>query len=299
MTAPFHVTIDCDSLASHHAVWGLPPPDAGDVEAFFLRGLEVADAWLSERNLPATFFLTAERLTTPVLDRLVRLAAAGHEVGNHTWSHPYDLARLPPDAVRAELSRNHRRLAEAGLLCRGFRAPGYHLSPGALAAVEALGYAYSSSQITGWVYPAAKWAATLGLGLRGRETRTVRHPVSDWWTPPAPYHPAPTAPHRPGSSPVWELPIAAGRWGLPTVGSLIHTGVPPFLFDTPDTRPWIMNLHLTDFTPDAPRLALAGPDFTLRRPLERRLLALDRILARARARGRDVRTLLDLAASLG
>ncbi len=299
MTAPFLVTIDCDSLVSHHAVWGLPAPATGEVEAFFLRALDVARAWLSEQAVPATFFVTAEHLTPPVLRRLVGLAAAGHEPGNHTYSHPYDLSRRSPMDVRAELERNHRALADAGLVCRGFRAPGYHLSPFALVAVEAQGYVYSSSQITGWIYPVAKWLTALGLRLRGRATRTVRHPITDWWTPPVPYHPDPSAPHRPGSSPVWELPIAAGRWGLPTVGALLHAGAPLRLFDTPAARPWIMNLHLTDFTPDAPRLALAGPDFTLRLPLARRLRTLDRVLDRARAQCRPVCTLLDLAGSLG
>jgi peptidoglycan-N-acetylglucosamine deacetylase len=298
MTASFCITLDCDSLTSHHAVWGLPPPDAGEVESFFLRALDVADDWLGARGLPATLFVTGGDATPAVLARLVRLAGAGHEVGNHTFSHPYDLTNLDADTVSLELERNHRLLADAGLPCRGYRAPGYHLSPAALATITRLDYAYSSSQITGWVYPTAKWATALGLRLRGRRTRTVRHPISDWWTPKAPYHPDPSAPHRPGSSPLWELPIAAGRFGLPSVGALIHAGLPAFLFDTPGDRPWILNLHLTDFAPDEPRLPLAGPDFTLRVPLERRLGTLDRILARATGQGRPVRTLAALAASL-
>lgn len=299
MTSPFCVTLDCDSLASHHAVWGLPPPAAAEVESFFLRALDAADGWLRARGLPATLFVTGGEATPVVLARLVRLAGAGHEVGNHTFSHPYDLASLDADTVRRELERNHRLLADAGLSCRGYRAPGYHLSPAALAAITRLGYTYSSSQITGWVYPTAKWATALGLRLRGRRTRTVRHPVSDWWTPKTPYHPDPAAPHRPGSSPVWELPIAAGRFGLPSVGALIHAGLPLFLFDTPGARPWILNLHLTDFIPETPRLALSGPDFTLRVPLERRLAALDRILARAIGQGRQPGTLGELARTLG
>lgn len=299
MTAPFCVTLDCDSLTSHHAVWGLPPPGPDEVEAFFLRALDVAGDWLHTRGLPATLFVTGADTTPAVLASLRRLAEDGHEVGNHTFSHPYDLANLDADTVRLELERNHRLLAESGLPCRGYRAPGYHLSPAALAAITRLGYAYSSSQITGWVYPAAKWGATLGLRLRGRSTRTVRHPITDWWTPPAPYHPDPSAPHRPGGSPLWELPIAAGRWGLPTVGALIHSGLPLFLFDTPADRPWILNLHLTDFSPDEPRLVLSGPDFTLRLTLLRRLRTLEGILARATGQRRPVRTLAALAASLG
>jgi len=45
-------------------------------------------AVLSESGAPATFFLTGDFIRrNPDLVR--RIAAAGHEVGNHTWSHPH------------------------------------------------------------------------------------------------------------------------------------------------------------------------------------------------------------------
>jgi len=46
--------------------------------------------------------------TTPDAARMVR--DAGHELGNHTWSHP-DLARLAPAAVLAEIERCRDALA--------------------------------------------------------------------------------------------------------------------------------------------------------------------------------------------
>jgi len=43
---------------------------------------------LEQRGVTATFFLTGEYIShNPALVR--RIAAAGHEVGNHTWSHPH------------------------------------------------------------------------------------------------------------------------------------------------------------------------------------------------------------------
>ncbi|PKN46621.1 MAG: hypothetical protein CVU59_05515, partial [Deltaproteobacteria bacterium HGW-Deltaproteobacteria-17] len=183
--------------------------------------------------------------------------------------------------------------ADHGLVCHGFRSPGYHLPVSAVRALEELGYRYSSSQITGWIYPAAKLATSLALRLKGRSTNTILHPAADIWTSPAPYHPDPSAPHRPGSSPIWEIPIGASRWGLPAVGPLIHACPFPRLFDTPVSRPWILNLHLTDFTPGTEPTPLARQDFMLRIPLARRLSALDRILDRARVQGRPFLTLAD------
>ncbi len=297
MTSPFCVTVDCDSLVEHHAVWGLAAPSGAEVEAFFIQSLETALAWLQDRPLAATFFVTGAHLTEPVWARLLRIADAGHELANHTFSHPYDLSRLEAPAVRDEIERNHRLIAARGISCTGFRTPGYHLCPLALGALEALGYRYSSSQITGWIYPAAKWISTLAMRLRGRSTHTVRHPISDWWTPKAPYHPDPFAPHGPGGSPVWELPIAASSLGLPTVGPLIHACPFPSLFDTPGNRPWIMNLHLTDFAPEMNGTALAEVDFMVRLPVDRRLAALDRILERARRQDRPFKTLADTVAT--
>ena len=298
MIAPFCITLDCDSLTEHHAVWGLPPPSKTEVESFFLRSLEQAFQWLQDRHLKATFFITGGRLTEPVWRLLLRIAGEGHELANHTLSHPYDLGRLSADAVFDEIRKNHELILARGLRCRGLRTPGYHLPPQALPALDQLDYLYSSSQITGWVYPTAKWVTALSLRLRGRTTKTVMHPVSDWWTPPEPYHPDPATPGRAGSARIWEIPIGAGRWGLPTVGPLIHACPLPALFDTPVSRPWVMNLHLTDFTPDTPHGDLARVDFMLRIPAARRLTALDRILDRARAQGRPFETMAAFAARL-
>ncbi|MBU1243229.1 polysaccharide deacetylase family protein [Myxococcota bacterium] len=291
MIAPFCVTIDCDGLHEHHAVWGLPAPTDLEAGAFYQRSLEEAAAWLQDRGLPATFFITGSRVPEESLPLLLQLHGSGNELGNHTWSHPYDLSHRDEVSVRDEIRQNHRWLAGHGVRCAGFRAPGYHLPRFAVPALDELGYRYSSSQITGWVYPAAKWAASLALRMKGRTTNTVRHPTTDIWTPPAPYHPDQAAPHRPGNSPIWEIPIAASRWGLPNVGPLIHACPFPFLFDTPVSRPWILNLHLTDFTPGTSSTPLAHQDFMLRIPLVRRLTALDRIIDRARAQNRPFLTM--------
>lgn len=43
---------------------------------------------LEERGVTATFFLTGRYIASNP-DLVRRIAAAGHEVGNHTWSHPH------------------------------------------------------------------------------------------------------------------------------------------------------------------------------------------------------------------
>jgi peptidoglycan/xylan/chitin deacetylase (PgdA/CDA1 family) len=67
---------------------------------------------LQKRKLHATFFMIGERIAaTPDLAR--RVLAEGHEVGNHTWTHP-NLTRLPDAQAEAEIQKTQDIMA--GLL---------------------------------------------------------------------------------------------------------------------------------------------------------------------------------------
>ncbi len=58
---------------------------------------------LKARGLRATFYLIGNRCVTwPDIVR--RIAAEGHEIGNHSWSHP-DLSRRPDEAAMDEIDR--------------------------------------------------------------------------------------------------------------------------------------------------------------------------------------------------
>ena len=57
----------------------------------------------AKRQIKLTFFLIGQCVEqNPAILR--REIAEGHEIGNHTWSHP-DLAKLPDEEVRAQLQR--------------------------------------------------------------------------------------------------------------------------------------------------------------------------------------------------
>lgn len=99
----------------------------------------VLDA-LDRAGVRATFMVVGERaVATPDLVR--RAVDAGHEIGNHTWSHR-SLATLDPDAVRAELGRTadalERIVPDAPV--RFFRPPRGILTGAATQAAAELGY---------------------------------------------------------------------------------------------------------------------------------------------------------------
>jgi peptidoglycan-N-acetylglucosamine deacetylase len=66
---------------------------------------------LKARGIKATFFVVGQNaaLHPEILKRAI---AEGHEVGNHTWTHP-DLAKLPDEAVRSELKKTEDAIVAA------------------------------------------------------------------------------------------------------------------------------------------------------------------------------------------
>lgn len=101
---------------------------------------------LAARGVPAAFFQVGAHVRRfPALARAV--AAAGHEVGNHTATH-VKLHRRGPARVRAELELAHQAIAETvGRAPRAFRAPHGYRNPFVGRTARRLGYT-----VFGWTF---------------------------------------------------------------------------------------------------------------------------------------------------
>jgi len=66
---------------------------------------------LAARQIKATFFVIGQNVTE-YPEIVARAAREGHEIGNHSWSHPY-FARLSDDAVRSQLKRTDEAIMNA------------------------------------------------------------------------------------------------------------------------------------------------------------------------------------------
>ena len=101
---------------------------------------------LGRERVPAAFFLVGEAVRRHAgLAR--RIAAAGHEVGNHTRHHR-KLHRLGPGTIRQELVGCHRDIIGiTGEIPRIFRAPHGYRNPFVTAAARRLRY-----QVFGWTF---------------------------------------------------------------------------------------------------------------------------------------------------
>jgi peptidoglycan-N-acetylglucosamine deacetylase len=65
---------------------------------------------LKARGIRATFFLIGQN-AAEYPDIVRRIAAEGHQIGNHTWNHP-QLTKLSPAALREEIDRTSSTIAE-------------------------------------------------------------------------------------------------------------------------------------------------------------------------------------------
>jgi hypothetical protein len=95
----------------------------------------------------ATFFVIGRDMANPSRRRRVReLVERGHEVGNHSFSHPYNFRALPRAQKAREIDRGDEAIADAlGERPVGFRTPSCEISAETLHLLAERGYLYDSS----------------------------------------------------------------------------------------------------------------------------------------------------------
>ncbi len=216
------VSIDLDGIGCYYRIHGLGKPPGGLEHTILTRALPRAAALFARLGIPVTWFVVGRDAEHPAnAAALADLAIAGHELGNHSYSHPYDLARLPAREVAYEIAECDRVLrAITGGKIRGFRAPGYDVSPVMLDVLAGLGYVYDSSIFPAPAYYAAKGLVMAALALLRRPSGAVMIDPRSQVAPTVPYRPAMTAPWRRGQAPLVELPISVTpHLRVPAIGT--------------------------------------------------------------------------------
>ena len=305
------INVDLDGLRHYAGIHGLPEaslaPGGGDAvarlgpprfcELLAERGLRgtlfaVGDDLLARRSAPAEPDGEGEPAALlPGAAPLRAAAEAGHEIGNHTRHHRYDLTRLPDDRIAREVHGGAKAIAAAvGRRPVGFRAPGYTLSPAVLRAAIDAGHRYDSS-----TYPAAPYylgkASVLALQrLVGRRSRAILDRPRVLAAPALPYRPSATEPYARGELPLWELPVTVEPLTrFPFIGTFVTT-LPrralALLYRRVRRRPFLnLELHGVDLMDESDGAGdrLARVQRELRVPAREKIARLRDLLARIAA----------------
>ena len=272
-TAAVVLSFDVEEHFRIEAAAGLVVPDAAKRD--YADRMEAATrkllAKLAAAATPATFYVVGEIAESH--PRLVRdIAAAGHEVGTHSWSHRR-VHTFTPETFRDDLRRSIDALsAAAGVAVVGYRAP-----------------TFSVMRPTAW---AADVLADVGLRY-DTSVFPVRH--DRYGVPDAPRTPFRLRGARGGA--ILELPPATLRLGgqnLPVAGGgyfrlfplkLMFAGIDQL---TRGGSPLAMlYFHPWEFDPGTPRLPLGrARRFRTYVGLAKTEARLDRLLERYRGRFR-------------
>ncbi|HEY4059043.1 MAG TPA: polysaccharide deacetylase family protein [Kofleriaceae bacterium] len=311
------ISIDLDAIGCYYRIHGLGTHPAEQEHSILQRALPRAAELFQRRGLHVTWFVVGRDADADAdaSDRSVRaenaaylgeLAKHGDELGNHSYSHPYELARLSADAIENEVAGCDRVLrAITKRAVRGFRAPGYDVSPAMLDSLARHGYRYDSSIFPAPGYYAAKAVVMAALAIARRPSGAVMIDPRSQAAPAEPYRPAMTAPWRRGQAPLVELPIAVTPWlRVPAIGTsliIAPAAIRSRVIAAMLKRPLFnFELHGIDFA-DAEKDGIPGelvsrqPD--LRLPIEEKLSRMEALLDELQ-RGWEMSTLADVAAGV-
>jgi hypothetical protein len=162
--------------------------------------------FLKERELKITFFIVGQ---DAALDKnreaLAQIAAAGHEIGNHSFHHEPWLHLRSEQEIEDELKNAEEQIERVtGHRPVGFRGPGFSLSDVTLSVLARRGYSYDASTFPTFLGPVSRayYFMTAKLSDEEREQRKALFGgVRDGLRPLKPYR--------------WQLDGGAGLIEIP------------------------------------------------------------------------------------
>jgi peptidoglycan/xylan/chitin deacetylase (PgdA/CDA1 family) len=304
------VSIDLDAVACYYQIHALgAPPADGSRFAILRRALPRFVALFDEFGIRSTLFTVAKDLEEDPEGRalIANLSRSGHEIASHSYSHPYNLVRLPRAEMTGEIDQAHAVLSEVcGRAPVGFRAPGYEISGPLIDHLCQRGYRYDSSTFPAVPYYLAKAAVMAAIRATGRASGSILGSPRVLLAPRRAYHPAAGAPYAKGDLPIVELPVTVTPGlRLPVIGTSLILA-PAWLrrrlvasaLSTPHFNLELHGIDLADADTDGLPAALVGKQPDLRKPLSAKLAALRETFAQARDAGATFQTLETVAASV-
>src|ERR1700677_2546563 len=108
------VSVDLDEIPNYFSIYGMPAPGGPERHAVYDVALDRLSEFARTEGLPLTLFAIGSDLARPEsAARLRRARGDGHEMGNHSLDHRYDLVRLGRPEIRRQVEEGARRIHEA------------------------------------------------------------------------------------------------------------------------------------------------------------------------------------------
>lgn len=143
------IHVDLDNIWIYEKEFGIKiHPDR---ELIYRKALPKFLEMLKRYNAKATFMVVGQDLELNAC-RIFCLKALkdGHEIANHTWSHPISFGKLSYQKKKQQIVKTHDLIYK---ICKlkpiGFRGSGYYIDNETLSMLFKLGYLYDSSIIPG------------------------------------------------------------------------------------------------------------------------------------------------------
>lgn len=222
------VSVDLDEIPNYFEIHGLGAPPASARSKVYELGLARLERLAEAGRFPLTLFAIGQDLeASPQAAAALRAAGdAGHEIGNHSLDHRYDLVRLGRAEIRRQIARGAEVIAEAtGHAPVGFRAPGYTITDEVFDVLAELEVRYDASVFPCPAYWAAKTAAIGAIAARGRKSRSIVDTPAVLLAPTRPYRVG--APYWRKGSGLLEIPVQVTRGPrLPFIGTSVTLAGP-------------------------------------------------------------------------
>jgi len=137
--------------------------DDGPDNQYTLAVMEVLDHY----GIYGTFFVVGERIASH-LDQIETLARHGHEIANHSYSHP-DFTRLSASEQRKQLEQTNKAVEPLGIQMRWFRPPYGSFNQQTIKTASELGM-----ETVLWTVDPRDWAQP---GVQTIKARTLRNTI--------------------------------------------------------------------------------------------------------------------------
>lgn len=223
-----NISIDVDSLSSIYKGQGCSRP-GGYTYLEYRMGLENLLNFFSKYQIKTTMFMVGNDFLYNENHSSIRdIANEGHEIANHSMTHPQGFRWLSQSEKEEELSSMSDICFEVtGKRPIGFRSPGWNIDDSALPVLEKLGFKYDSSVFPTLLMPVMKFAHWSSMSKQKKQDRTTMGQINYMFSPIEPYHVSDRSLGKRGNNELVEFPISVSPFlRIPFFATLLlFTGV--------------------------------------------------------------------------